>query len=96
VLLKRIVPLGERLQPEAPRRVADGRAAQDPEAPIHVLSRDRGLDLLDPHEVLLVERAQAIEPILELIEGAIDLLRIHGYSSQHTARRLATAALAST
>jgi hypothetical protein len=56
MLLKGVVPLHESLQAKAPRGVPDLRPSQDPEAPVDVFSRNRGLDLLDAHEVLLVER----------------------------------------
>jgi hypothetical protein len=84
MLLERVVALNERLQAEASRRVPDLRPAEDPEASIDVLTRDRGLDLFDAHEVLLVERAQPIQAIFELIESAVDLLRLHGrYTSAY-------------
>jgi hypothetical protein len=57
VLLKGVVALDDRLQLEALGGVADLLAAQHVDAPIHVLARDAGLDLLDAEEVLLVERA---------------------------------------
>jgi outer membrane protein TolC len=78
MLLERVVALDERLQAEPSRRVPDLRPAQDPEASVDVLARDGGLDLLDAHEVLLVERTQPIQAIFELIESAVDLLRLHG------------------
>ncbi|HVW24766.1 MAG TPA: hypothetical protein VHC69_05320 [Polyangiaceae bacterium] len=78
MLLKGVVALHQRLQPKAPGGVANLRSPQDPEAPVDVFARNGGLDLLDAHEVLLIERAQSIQSILELVEGAVDLLRLHG------------------
>jgi hypothetical protein len=77
VLLKRVVALDDRLQLEALRGVADLLAAQQINAPIDVLPRDARLDLLEPHEVLLVERAQTFEPCLQLLQRYVELGRFH-------------------
>jgi hypothetical protein len=81
ILLERIVALNDRLQLEALGGVADLLAAQQVNAPIHVFARDRGLDALDAHEVLLVERAQALEPGLQLFDRYFELGGFHSISS---------------
>src|SRR5688500_356342 len=68
VLLKGVVALDDVLQPEAPGRVADLLAPQKVDAPVHVLARDGRLDLFEAEKVLLVERAQALESNLELVD----------------------------
>jgi hypothetical protein len=77
VLLERVVTLDQHLHPETPRGVSDLGAAQDPEPAIDVFARDGGLDFLDAEKILLVERSQAVETILELVQRYVDLLRNH-------------------
>jgi hypothetical protein len=67
ILLERVVALDDGLELEALGRVADLLAPQHVDAAIHVFARDGGLDLLDAHEVLLVQRAQSFEPALQLL-----------------------------
>jgi hypothetical protein len=81
VLLVRVVALVDGVELEAHRRVANLRAAQDPEPPLHVLAQHRGLDLLDAQEVLLVQGAEALDALLELFESGLDLGRVHDYGS---------------
>ena len=59
------------------RGVSDLLTAQGLEATLHVFPRDVGLDLFDPHEILFVERAQAIEARLELFDVLFDLRLLH-------------------
>ena len=77
VLLERVVPLDQHLHPETARGVSDLGAAQDPEPAIDVLARDGGLDFFDTEKILFVERAQAVEAVLELVQRYVDLLRNH-------------------
>src|SRR5690606_4531852 len=53
-------------------------ATQQPKAPVHVFARDRGLDALHPHEVLLVEGPQALEARLEVLEELVEFVGSHG------------------
>jgi len=57
ILLERVVARDDRLQLEALGCVPDLLAPQHVDSAIDVLAWDRGLDPLDAHEVLLVERA---------------------------------------
>jgi hypothetical protein len=66
ILLERVVALNDRLQLEALGGVPD-LFAPHVNSPIDILAGDLRLDPLDAHEVLLVERAQAFEPKLELL-----------------------------
>jgi hypothetical protein len=77
ILLERIVALDDRLQLEALGGVADLLAPQHVDAAIHVFARDGGLDLFDAHEVLLVQRAQAFEPALQLLQRDVELRLLH-------------------
>jgi hypothetical protein len=79
VLLERVVTLDQRLQLEAFGGVANLGAPKHPETAIDVLASNRGLDLLDAQKILLVERAQALEPSLELLQRDVDLLVLHGF-----------------
>ena len=55
VLMKRIVALYRRLQFEALGGVSNLLAPQRVNAPVNVLVNDRRRDLLNSHEVLLIE-----------------------------------------
>jgi hypothetical protein len=77
VLLKCIVALDDRLQLEALGGVADLLAAQHVDATVDVFARDGGLDALDAHEVLLVQRAQTLEPRFQLLQRDIELDLLH-------------------
>ena len=77
VLLEGVVTHHQRLQAKAPPGISYLLAAQHPDPPVDVLARDRGLDLLDSEKVLIVERAQSFEPILELLEFVIELVGAH-------------------
>jgi hypothetical protein len=77
ILLKRVVALDDRLKLEALGGVADFLAPQHVDAPIDVLARDGGLDALEAHEVLLVERAQSLEPCFQLFQRDVELCRLH-------------------
>jgi hypothetical protein len=81
VLLERVVPHDQRLELEAPPRVADLLAAEDVDAPIHVFARDHGLDLFEAEEVLLVQRAQTLEAHFQFIQGSVELFDLHGDQS---------------
>lgn len=78
VLLERIVPLDDRLQLEAFCGVPNLDSPQLPNAPIDVFARNRWLDALEAHEVLLVERAQPFHTVFEFFDGAVDLGGRHG------------------
>jgi hypothetical protein len=86
VLLERVVALDDRLQLEALRGVANLLAAKHVDAAVDVLARDRGLDFFEAHEVLLVERAQALEPGLQLLQRYVELGRFHQSSFDYSAR----------
>jgi hypothetical protein len=75
VLLERVVALDDVLELEALGGVADLRLAQRIDAAIDVLSGNRGLELLDADEILLVERAETLEPRLELRQRNVDVAR---------------------
>jgi hypothetical protein len=77
VRLVGVVPLQDHLEAKPHRSVADLLLSQHLDAPLDVLLRDGGRHLLDAHEVLLVERAQAIDAGLELAHQCFDLARIH-------------------
>jgi hypothetical protein len=81
VLLKRIVALDDRLQLEALGGVADLLAPQHVDASVDVFAGDGGLDFLEAHEILLVKRAQAFEPKLQLFQRYIELDRFQLLSS---------------
>lgn len=66
MLLHGVVPLHDRLKLEALRRAVEAFLAQLRHTPLHVLTRDGGLDAFDAHEVVLVERPQTFEARLEL------------------------------
>jgi hypothetical protein len=67
ILLKGVVALDDVLQLETLGGVTDLRLAQGVNAAVDVLPRDRRLELLDADKVLLVERAQSLEPRFELL-----------------------------
>jgi hypothetical protein len=75
VRLIRVVPLQDHVEAEPQRRVANLLATNLLDAPVDVLARDVRLHLLDAHEVLLVERPQAIHARLELVDLFFDLGR---------------------
>jgi len=77
VLLEGVVALDDRLELEAERRVADLHAAQEHDAPIELLARDEGLELLDAEEVLLVKSPDALEAALEIFQGSFELGVFH-------------------
>ena len=81
VRLERVVPLEDHLEAEALRRVPDLLAPEHLHAAFNVLARHLGFDLFDPHEVLFVERTQAIDAALELRNVLFDLGRLHAPSS---------------
>jgi hypothetical protein len=81
VLLKRVVALDDRLQLEALGGVANLLAAQQVDAPIDVLARDCRLDLFEAEKVLLVERAQTLEPGLQLLQRHVELGLIQRFLS---------------
>jgi hypothetical protein len=85
VRLIRVVALQEHLESEAEGRVTDRLLADDVDAPIDVLARHGGLELLDSHEILFVERPQAIDRDLEvpnqlLCLGLLHRAPVSGYS----------------
>jgi hypothetical protein len=79
VLLVRIVPLDHHVELVSHARIANLLAAKNPQPAIGVLAGDCRLDLLDAHEVLLVERAQTFHALSELINEHLDLSSLHGY-----------------
>jgi hypothetical protein len=81
VLLVGVVPLVDRVELEAHRRVADLGASQDPETAIDVFSQDGGLDFFDAHEVLFVQCTQSFHALFQLVESLLELGRVHGYGS---------------
>ena len=86
VLLERVVPLDDRLELEADARVADLLLAEEPDATLDVLALDPGLDLLDAHEVLVVERAEALDAQLQVFDLSLLLFRVHGLRAASPAR----------
>jgi hypothetical protein len=77
ILLEGVVALDDRLQLEAFGRIADLRAPKDVDSAVDVLLCDTGWDLFDPHEVLLVERAQALDLHLQFIDGNVQFRDFH-------------------
>jgi len=77
VLLERVVALDDGLQLEALARVADLLFAQRMEAPIHVFVDHLRGHLLDPHEVLIVERPQPFDAGLQFFDGDVEFRGIH-------------------
>ncbi len=78
VRLVRAVSLQDHLEAEAQRRVPEVLLPEHVDLPIDVFSRDRGLELLEAHEVLLVERPQPVYGRLELADQYLDLGLLHG------------------
>lgn len=76
VLLEGVVALDQGLQFEAARRVSDLDLAQRPEAPVHVLARDLRLDLLDAQKILLIQRTQPVEAVLEFVDLDVELVSV--------------------
>ena len=74
--LVRIVPLKDRLKLEAQRRISDLFFSQYFEPALDVFARHRGLELLDPHEILVVQRAQSVDAQLQLVHQAFDLYEL--------------------
>ena len=74
VRLVGVVPLEDHLEAEALRRVPDLLLPKQVDLPVDVLAGHRGLELLDAHEVLLVERAHAVDRDLQLADLLLDLL----------------------
>jgi hypothetical protein len=66
VRLVRVVPLKEHLEAKAKRGIPDLLLAQHVDAPVDVFPRDGRLELLETHEILLVERAQTVDGHLQL------------------------------
>src|SRR5690606_8623432 len=67
----------DRLELEALRGAVEAHAPEIREAPLDILAGDSGLDALDPQEVLLVERTQALEAGLELRHFHVDVFLLH-------------------
>ena len=89
VCLVRVVALQDHLEPEAHRGVPEVLLPEHVDLPVDVLSRNRGLHLLEAHEVLLVERAQPVYGRLELADQCLDLGLLHGaacFFTEGTAR----------
>jgi hypothetical protein len=90
ILLKRVVALDDVLQLESLGGVTDLCLAQGMDAAVDVLARYGGLELLDADEVLLVQRAQSLEPRLELLQRNVDVASrgSHAHSRSGVTRRL--------
>jgi hypothetical protein len=86
VRLVRVVLLKKHLEAVPQGGVADLLLPEHVESPVDVLAHDAGLDPLDPHEILLVERAQAIEGSLELADQPLDFALIHGTATSYGRR----------
>jgi hypothetical protein len=78
VCLVGVVPLKEHLEAEALGRVAHLLLAESVDPPVDVLPRHERLELLEPHEILLVQRAQPVDGHLEVTDQLLDLLGCHG------------------
>jgi hypothetical protein len=66
--------LRDDVEAEAEGGVPDLLLSQGAEAAVDVLALDPGLDLLVPHEILLVERTQPIDALFELAQRYLELL----------------------
>jgi hypothetical protein len=77
VRTERVVPEEDVLEAKAERRVSNLRSPEDLDAPFDVLPRDLRLDALDAHEILVVERAEPLDPILGLADEHFDLILFH-------------------
>jgi hypothetical protein len=75
--LVRVVPLHDHLKAKAQRRVADLLLAQEVDLAIAVFARNRRLELLEAHEVLLIEAAEPIDGDLQLADQFVDLRLLH-------------------
>jgi hypothetical protein len=64
--LERVVALKNHLEAKAERGVSDLLLSQGIDFPVDVLARDRRLDPLDAHEILIVERSQSFDRDLEI------------------------------
>jgi len=75
-----VVLLRDHLKAKTQRRVSDLLASQHLEATIDVFARNRGLDLFEAEEVLIVQVAQAVDAGLELAHEDLNVLRFqrHG------------------
>jgi len=59
--LKRVVTLQDHVESKAKRGVANLLLAKHMDTPVDLLAGDRRLQLLDPHEILIVEGADPID-----------------------------------
>jgi hypothetical protein len=59
--LERVVTLQDHLESKPKRSVANLLLVKHVDAPVDVLARDCRLELLDPHEILIVEGADPID-----------------------------------
>ena len=64
----RVELLRDDLEAEAHRRVADLLLAEDREPTVDIFARDRGLELLEAEEVLLVDVPKTIDALFELTD----------------------------
>lgn|GEM_PF-1344171 len=82
MLLVGVVALDDGLKLEAFGGVANFFFSQRPDAAIDILARDGRLDFLDANEILLVQRAQALEPHFEFFYVNVELLCLQGQPSE--------------
>jgi hypothetical protein len=73
-----VVALEQHLEAKALRSVTHLLLPERVDAPVHVLARYEGLQLLEAHEVLLVEGPQPVDGDLEVTDVLLDLLGRHG------------------
>jgi hypothetical protein len=69
--------LKQHVESEPKRGIADLLLAKHMDPAIDVLARDHRLELLDSHEILLVERAQPIDRNLQLSDQSFELALLH-------------------
>jgi hypothetical protein len=80
VRAERVVAEEGVLEAKAERRVSYLRLSQDLNAAFDVLPGYLRLYALDAHEVLVVERAQPFDPVLDLADELLDLRKFHAAS----------------
>lgn len=82
VLLVGVVALDNGLKLEAFGGIANFLFSQRPDAAIDILACDGRLDFLDANEILLVQRAQALEPHFEFFDINVELLCLQNQPSE--------------
>src|SRR5208282_5664655 len=75
--LERAVALDDHLKTKAERRIANRFLAERMDSPVDVLSHHRGLELLDAHEILVIERSEPLDGDLQVRNQLLELRLLH-------------------